>query len=229
MRSISEPAGALATAGVKKYIAENDLRDKNIVSVLSGSNVNFDRLRYIAERADIGEINEAIFAVTIPEAPGSLLRFCELLGNHSVTEFNYRYSEKKDAHIFVGIQLSNGESEKQKLITKLRKSFEVIDMSDNSIAKTHVRYMVGGHANAENEIIYHFEFPERPGALLNFLKKMKPRWNISLFHYRNHGADFGRVLIGLQVDDISELETRFDGLGYSYKNETDNMAYQYFL
>ncbi len=229
VRSISEPAGALATAGVKKYIANNGLKDKNIVSVVSGSNVNFDRLRYVAERADIGERNEAILAVTIPEEPGSLLKFCELIGDHSVTEFNYRYLGKKAAHIFVGIQLSNGESEKQTLINKLRKSFEVIDMSDNSIAKTHIRYMVGGRTNAENEVIYHFEFPERPGALLNFLKKMKTKWNISLFHYRNHGADFGRVLIGLQVDDVSELETRFDGLGYPYKNETNNKAYQYFL
>ena len=229
VRSISEPAGALATAGVKKYIIDNDLKDKNIVSVVSGSNVNFDRLRYIAERAELGELNEAIVAVTIPEEPGSFLRFCELLDNHSVTEFNYRYSTKKDAHIFVGVQLSNGESEKQTLIAKLRKSFEVIDMSDNSMAKTHIRYMVGGHANAENEVIYRFEFPERPGALLSFLKKVKTKWNISLFHYRNHGADFGRVLIGLQVDNIKELEVRFDELGYFYKNETDNKAYQYFL
>ena len=229
VRSISEPAGALATAGVKKYIIEHDLKDKNIVSVVSGSNVNFDRLRYIAERAELGELNEAIVAVTIPEEPGSFLRFCELLDNHSVTEFNYRYSTKKDAHIFVGIQLSNGESEKQTLITKLSKSFEVIDMSDNSMAKTHIRYMVGGHATAENEVIYRFEFPERPGALLSFLKKVKTKWNISLFHYRNHGADFGRVLIGLQVDNVQELESRFDELGYYYKNETDNKAYQYFL
>ena len=229
VRSVSEPAGALATAGVKKYILEHKLKNKNIVSIVSGSNVNFDRLRYIAERADLGELNEAIIAVTIPEEPGSFLRFCELLDNTSITEFNYRFSAKKDAHIFVGIKLTNGESEKQKLITRLGKSFEVIDMSDNSMAKTHIRYMVGGHANAENEVIYRFEFPERPGALLNFLKKVKSKWNISLFHYRNHGADFGRVLIGLQVDDVSELEVRFDELGYFYKNETDNKAYQYFL
>lgn len=229
LRSVSEPAGALSTAGVKKYILENNLKNKNIVSVVSGSNVNFDRLRYIAERADLGELNEAIVAVTIPEEPGSFLKFCELLDNSSITEFNYRYSTKKDAHIFVGIKLSKGEGEKQALITRLSKSFEVIDMSDNSMAKTHIRYMVGGHANAENEVIYRFEFPERPGALLNFLKKVKTKWNISLFHYRNHGADFGRVLIGLQVDDVADLEARFDEIGYYYQNETDNKAYQYFL
>ena len=180
-------------------------------------------------RADLGELTEAIIAVTIPEEPGSFLNFCELLDNHSVTEFNYRYSPKGEAHIFVGIEISSGESEKQALIEKLRKSFEVLDMSDNSMAKTHIRYMVGGHANAENEVIYRFEFPERPGALLNFLKKIKTKWNISLFHYRNHGADFGRVLIGLQADNVAELESRFDELGYYYKNETDNKAYQYFL
>ena len=229
LRSVSEPAGALSTAGVKKYILENNLKNKNIVSVVSGSNVNFDRLRYIAERADLGELNEAIVAVTIPEEPGSFLKFCELLDNSSITEFNYRYSTKKDAHIFVGIKLSKGEGEKQALTSRLSKSFEVIDMSDNSMAKTHIRYMVGGHANAENEVIYRFEFPERPGALLNFLKKVKTKWNISLFHYRNHGADFGRVLIGLQVDDVADLEARFDEIGYYYQNETDNKAYQYFL
>ncbi len=229
VRSVSEPAGALSTAGVKKYILEHGLQGKNIVSVVSGANVNFDRLRYIAERADLGELNEAIVSVTIPEEPGSFLRFCELLDNSSITEFNYRYAAKKDAHIFVGIKLSKGETEKQALLTRLSKSFEVIDMSDNSMAKTHIRYMVGGHANAENEVIYRFEFPERPGALLNFLKKVKTKWNISLFHYRNHGADFGRVLIGLQVDDVSDLESRFDEIGYYYQNETDNKAYQYFL
>ena len=229
VRSISEPAGALATAGVKKYILEHGLKNKNIVSIVSGSNVNFDRLRYIAERADLGEVNEAIVAVTIPEEPGSFLRFCELLDNNAVTEFNYRYSAKKDAHIFVGVKLTKGESEKQALIARLSNSFEVFDMSDNSMAITHIRYMVGGHANAKNEVIYRFEFPERPGALLSFLKKVKTEWNISLFHYRNHGADYGRVLIGLQVEDVKELEARFDELGYYYKNETDNKAYQYFL
>jgi len=229
VRSISEPAGALATAGVKKYIIEHELKNNNIVSIVSGSNVNFDRLRYIAERADLGEVNEAIVAVTIPEEPGSFLKFCELLDNNAVTEFNYRYSANKDAHIFVGVKLTKGESEKQALIKRLSNSFEVFDMSDNSMAITHIRYMVGGHANVDNEVIYRFEFPERPGALLSFLKKVKTEWNISLFHYRNHGADYGRVLIGLQVEDVKQLEARFDELGYYYKNETDNRAYQYFL
>ncbi|HIM58327.1 MAG TPA: threonine ammonia-lyase, biosynthetic [Gammaproteobacteria bacterium] len=229
VRSISEPAGALATAGVKKYIENNNIENENIVSVVSGANVNFDRLRYIAERADLGEHNEAIIAATIPEQPGSFLKFCQMLDNHAITEFNYRYAPNQQAHIFVGVALSEGLSEKEALITKLSKSFDVLDMSDNSIAKTHIRYMVGGRADADNEALYRFEFPERPGALLNFLNKVGAHWNISLFHYRNHGADFGRVLIGLQVDDVSKLERSFDELGYFYQNETDNKAYQYFL
>jgi threonine dehydratase len=229
MRSIAEPAGALATAGVKKYLEKNNIEGENIVSIISGANVNFDRLRYISERADLGEQNEAIIAVTIDEKPGSFLKFCQLLDNHAITEFNYRYAPSQQAHIFVGVGLSEGLSEKQALLAKLSQSFDVLDMSDNSIAKTHIRYMVGGRADADNEVLYRFEFPERPGALLNFLKKVGSHWNISLFHYRNHGADFGRVLIGLQADDVSELERSFDELGYFYQNETDNKAYQYFL
>ena len=229
VRSISEPAGALATAGLKKYAEQHQLMGENLVSVVSGANVNFDRLRYIAERADLGENNEAIFAATIPEKPGSFLQFCQLLDNHSITEFNYRYAPSDQARIFVGVALSEGLSEKQALIEKLSQSFDILDMSDNSIAKTHIRYMVGGRAEANNEVLYRFEFPERPGALLNFLKKVGTHWNISLFHYRNHGADFGRVLIGLQVDDTTLLEQSFNELGYFYQNETDNKAYQYFL
>ena len=229
VRSISEPAGALATAGLKKYVEKYQLSNENLISVVSGANVNFDRLRYIAERADLGENNEAIFAATIPEKPGSFLKFCQLLDNHSITEFNYRYAPSDQARIFVGVALSEGLSEKQTLIEKLSQSFDILDMSDNSIAKTHIRYMVGGRAEANNEVLYRFEFPERPGALLNFLKKVGTHWNISLFHYRNHGADFGRVLIGLQVDDTTLLEQSFNELGYFYQNETDNKAYQYFL
>lgn len=229
MRSISEPAGALATAGVKKYIEQNNIENENLISIISGANVNFDRLRYISERADLGEHNEAIIAATIPEQPGSFLKFCQLLDNHDITEFNYRYTSNSQAHIFVGVTLSEGLSEKQALIAKLSKSFDILDMSDNSIAKTHIRYMVGGRADVDNEVLYRFEFPERPGALLNFLNKVGTHWNISLFHYRNHGADFGRVLIGLQVDDVAQLESSFDELGYFYQNETDNKAYQYFL
>jgi threonine dehydratase len=229
MRSIAEPAGALATAGVKKYVEQNNIENENLVSIVSGANVNFDRLRYISERADLGEHNEAIIAATIPEQPGSFLKFCQLLDNHAITEFNYRYAPNRQAHIFVGVALSEGLSEKEALIAKLSQSFDILDMSDNSIAKTHIRYMVGGRSDADNEVLYRFEFPERPGALLNFLKKVGTHWNISLFHYRNHGADFGRVLIGLQVDDVTQLEHNFDELGYFYQNETDNKAYQYFL
>jgi threonine dehydratase len=229
VRSIAEPAGALATAGVKKYIEQNNIENENIVSIVSGANVNFDRLRYISERADLGEHNEAIIAAVIPEQPGSFLKFCQMLDNHAITEFNYRYAPNKQAHIFVGVALNNGLSEKEVLISKLSQSFEVLDMSDNSIAKTHIRYMVGGRADTNNEVLYRFEFPERPGALLSFLMSVGDHWNISLFHYRNHGADFGRVLIGLQVDDVKALERSFDELGYFYQNETDNKAYQYFL
>ncbi|CAC9435036.1 Threonine dehydratase biosynthetic (EC [uncultured Gammaproteobacteria bacterium] len=229
VRSIAEPAGALATAGLKKYIKQNNIAGENLVAIVSGANVNFDRLRYIAERADLGEHNEAIIAATIDEKPGSFLKFCQLLDNHTITEFNYRYTPSNQARIFVGVALSKGLDEKQVLIDKLSQSFDVLDMSNNSIAKTHIRYMVGGRADAGNEVLYRFEFPERPGALLDFLKKIGSDWNISLFHYRNHGADFGRVLIGLQVDDVSSIECRFDELGYFYQNETDNKAYQYFL
>ena len=229
VRSISEPAGALATAGIKKYVEQNNLTNENLVSVVSGANVNFDRLRYISERADIGEHNEAIIAVTIDEQPGSFLKFCQMLEDHSITEFNYRYGSESQARIFVGVSLNEGLSEKQALLDRLSNSFDVLDMSDNSIAKTHIRYMVGGRSQCENEVLYRFEFPERPGALLNFLKKVGSHWNITLFHYRNHGADFGRVLIGLQAQDITKLEQSFDELGYFYQNETSNKAYQYFL
>jgi threonine dehydratase len=229
MRSIAEPAGALATAGLKKYIDSHNIQGQNIVSLVSGANVNFDRLRYIAERADLGENNEAIIAVTIDEKPGSFLQFCNNLDNHSITEFNYRYYKGKDANVFVGVELEGGVDEKTELLDRLAKSFGVVDLSDNSMAKTHIRYMVGGRPDVQNEVVYRFEFPERPNALLNFLKKVGTNWNISLFHYRNHGADFGRVLIGLQADDVDKLENRFDELGYYYSNETDNKAYRYFL
>jgi threonine dehydratase len=229
VRAIAEPAGALATAGIKKYVAQHSLQGENLISIVSGANVNFDRLRYISERADIGEYNEAIIAVTIDEKPGSFLKFCQMLKQHSITEFNYRYGFENQARIFVGVSLNKGLSEKKQLINKLSKAFDVLDMSDNSIAKTHIRYMVGGRSNCDNEVLYRFEFPERPGALLNFLEKIGTNWNISLFHYRNHGADFGRVLIGLQAQDVANLEQNFDEIGYFYQNETNNKAYQYFL
>lgn len=228
-RHIVEPSGALALAGIKRYVADKQLRNNNIISIVSGANMNFDRLRYVAERADLGEHNEAIIAATIPEKAGSFLNFCQLLEQHAITEFNYRYTPSDQARIFVGVALSKGLDEKQALISRLAQSFDVLDMSDNSIAKTHIRYMVGGRAAVENEVLYRFEFPERPNALLNFLKKIGGKWNISLFHYRNHGADFGRVLIGLQVDNVEEIERSFEELGYFYQNETNNKAYQYFL
>lgn len=229
VRAISEPSGALCTAGAKRYIKEHKITNKNIVTIISGANVNFDRLRYISERADLGDLTEAIFAVTIPEQPGSFLNFCKHLNNQSITEFNYRYSDKFNANIFVGIKLKNGDIEKQKLIKNIKKDFNIIDMSDNSMAKTHVRYMVGGRSVIDDECIYRFEFPERPGALLDFLEKIGNKWNISLFHYRNHGSDFGRVLIGLQAQDKIKLENSFDEIGYFYKNESENKAYKYFL
>jgi threonine dehydratase len=229
VRSIAEPSGALATAGLKKYVEQNNIKNEDLVAIVSGANVNFDRLRYIAERADLGEHSEAIIAATIPEQPGSFLKFCQLLDQHAITEFNYRYTPSDQARIFVGVALSKGLSEKEALLSKLAKSFDVLDMSNNSIAKTHMRYMVGGRAEVSNEVLYRFEFPECPGALLSFLKKIGSKWNISLFHYRNHGADFGRVLIGLQVDDIVVIERSFNELGYFYQNETNNKAYQYFL
>ncbi|MBE8189655.1 MAG: threonine ammonia-lyase, biosynthetic [Candidatus Thioglobus sp.] len=228
-RNVVEPSGALALAGAKRYLQEKQLQSKNIISIVSGANMNFDRLRYIAERADLGEQNEAIIAVTIPEQAGSFLAFCELLDDHGITEFNYRFAAENQARVFVGVALKDGLAEKQALIAKLSKSFDVLDMSENTIAKTHIRYMVGGRAAVEDEVLYRFEFPERPGALLNFLQKVGKKWNISLFHYRNHGADFGRVLIGLQAQNTAELERRFDELGYFYQNESTNRAYQYFL
>ena len=175
----------------------------------------------------MGEKREVLFAATIEEEAGSFQRFCQVLADRSVTEFNYRYADSGSAQVFVGIQTQGGSSERGVLFNSLEQAgYALVDFTDNEMAITHIRYMVGGHANAENEVIYRFEFPERPGALLSFLKKVKTEWNISLFHYRNHGADYGRVLIGLQVEDIKELESKFDELGYYYKNETD---YEMFL
>jgi threonine dehydratase len=232
-RSIVEPAGALAVAGLKKYIAREGWRDKRVVAINSGANINFDRLRHVAERADLGGEREALLAVTIPERPGSFLRFCETLGNRNVTEFNYRFESEQTARIFVSFGLSQGRAESDAVMQALREaSYAVTDMTDNEMAKLHVRYMVGGRArDIRNELLYRFEFPERPGALLKFLQAVGGRWNISLFHYRNHGSDYGRVLAGIQVPpaDRTDFLQHLNELHYAYAEETDNPAYRMFL
>lgn len=232
-RSIAEPAGALATAGLKKYVAREGIKGETLLSIDSGANVNFDRLRHIAERAELGEKGEAILAVTIPEKPGSFKEFCGALGKRNITEFNYRYADDKDAHVFVGVQLREGDEERREIIDSLiEKKYPVTDMTDNEMAKLHVRYLMGGHAPAgNNEMIFRFEFPERPGALMKFLQTLGHRWNISLFHYRNHGAAYGRVMVGFQVKpkDKKLAHEFFEKIGYPYQEETDNPAYQTFL
>lgn len=231
-RSILEPAGALAVAGLKRYIDEHRWKNKSIVAIASGANVNFDRLRYVSERAEIGERREAVLAVTIPEKSGSFKKFCSLLGKHGITEFNYRYADDTDAHVFVGLQMGNTKEAVKVIRLLKRNGYAVLDMTDNEMAKLHIRHLVGGRASgAVNEILYRFEFPERPGALMNFLNKLGNKWNISLFHYRNHGADFGRVLVGIQVPegDSKEFKEFLNQLGYVYNEETDNPAYKLFL
>jgi threonine dehydratase len=232
-RTIVEPAGALSVAGMKKYVAREQCRDKTLIGINSGANTNFDRLRHVAERADIGAQREALFAVEIPEEKGSFLRFCESLGRRSVTEFNYRYSEGTAASIFVGFGLSEGRREKDTLAASLRTAgYGVTDMSDNELAKLHVRYMVGGHGRSiEHERLFRFEFPERPGALLRFLQAIGTQWNISLFHYRNHGSDYGRVLVGVQIpaQEREDFDLHIRELKYVYAEETANPAYKMFL
>ncbi|MGQ0657379.1 MAG: threonine ammonia-lyase, biosynthetic [Chromatiales bacterium] len=232
-RAIAEPAGALALAGLKQYASRDEIRDQSLVAIFSGANVNFDRLRHIAELAELGEQREALIAVTIPERPGSFRAFCHALGPRSITEFNYRYADPQRAHVFAGVRVRHGVKEKDQFIDALReKGFDVVDLSANEMAKMHVRYMVGGHgSNVEHERIFRFEFPERTGALLHFLTEMGSRWNISLFHYRNHGAAYGRVLVGMQVApaDNAEFQRFLDGLGMLYAEETDNPSYRMFL
>ena len=228
-----EPAGALAVAGLKKYAKSQAAGDNAVlVAIESGANVNFDRLRHIAERAELGEHREALFAVTIPERPGSFLAFCERLGRRAVTEFNYRYADSSDAHVFVGVKLGKA-SERAALVADFAGAgFEVTDLSESEMAKVHVRYMVGGRVpGLKNELLFRFEFPERPGALLGFLQRIGTRWNISLFHYRNHGAAYGRVLVGIQVpaDEHQACRDTLDSLSYAYFEETGNPAYELFL
>jgi threonine dehydratase len=231
-RAIVEPAGALGVAGVKAWVQRTRVKGQTFAAIACGANMNFDRLRFVAERAELGEQREAILAVTIPERPGSFREFCALLGRRSVTEFNYRYADPRVAHLFVGIEVANRRETEQLLAALKRARIEASDLSDNEMAKLHVRHLVGGHAPAaEHEIVYRFEFPERPGALMRFLDSMSARWNISLFHYRNHGADYGRVLVGMQVPprDSGAFRAFLDGLGYDYVEESANPAYRMFL
>lgn len=232
-RSIAEPAGALSLAGMKKYIHEHKAERQTLLSVVSGANTNFDRLRYIAERTDVGEQAEAVLAVTIPEQPGSFKAFCKAVGKRNITEFNYRFAGNGDAHIFVGIKVSPGGEDRSKLIDQLqRKAYSVHDLTNDELAKSHIRYMVGGSApEVANERVFRVMFPERPGALLGFLEALNPRWNISLFHYRNHGAAYGRIMLGLQIapSESSAFKQCMAGLPYDLVEETTSEAYQLFL
>jgi threonine dehydratase len=231
-RTVVEPAGALALAGAKRWLGRRRLEGKTVVAVVCGANMNFDRLRFVAERAELGEHREAVLAVTIPEKPGSFRALCELLGRRSVTEFNYRFADASRAHVFIGVAVS-GREETDRLIAQLeRAGLDAVDLSDNEMAKLHVRHLVGGHSpSGSGERVYRFEFPERPGALMNFLRRMGSGWNISLFHYRNQGADVGRVLVGLQVPerDRAAFGRFLKELGYDYADETRNPAYRLFL
>ncbi|MDX1518045.1 MAG: threonine ammonia-lyase, biosynthetic [Woeseiaceae bacterium] len=232
-RSIVEPAGGLALAGAKKYIAEKKLSGKTFVTISCGANVNFDRLRHIAERAAVGEQQEMLLAAEIPEVPGSFRRFCEAIGRRGITEFNYRYSDDDNAHVFAGVQLDHGLEERRELLATLKDAgYKVVDLSDDEMAKLHIRHMVGGRSpHVSNERLFRFEFPERPGALLDFLDAIGTDWNISLFHYRNHGSDYGRILAGIDVpeSETEELESHLARLGYPHFEESDNPAYAMFL
>ncbi len=231
-RTIAEPAGALGVAGIKRWLAGHPMEDADLVAIESGANMNFDRLRHVAERAELGEGREALLAVRIPERPGSFLAFCRVLGRRQITEFNYRFADAAEAQVFAGVQLDGGEQEKVEIVRRLEsKGLAVVDLSEDETAKLHVRYMVGGHARGVRyEILYRVEFPERPGALLDFLSGLGRRWNISLFHYRNHGAAYGRVLMGIQVppDERNDLRRTLDDLGYPHWEETTNPAYRLF-
>ncbi len=231
-RSIVEPAGALSLAGIKKYVEREGCTNKTLVGINCGANMNFDRLRYISERTETGENREAVLAVTIPERPGSFKKFCGALSKRSITEFNYRYADDSDAHIFVGVQIRSLEDRDSLFRELAQDNYPVADLTENELAKLHIRYMVGGHGTrVTDEVVYRFEFPERPGALMQFLTALGSRWNISMFHYRNHGAAFGRVLVGMQVPAVERTEITgiLSRLGYSYWDETHNPAYQLFL
>jgi threonine dehydratase len=235
-RVVLEPAGALAIAGAKAWVDKHGFRNKTLIAVASGANTNFDRLRFIAEEAELGERREAVLAVTIPEKPGSFRRFCRSLDAKNITEFNYRIADSREAHVFVGIEVAGPEQTARIVRGLRRQGLKTIDLSDNDMAKTHVRHMVGGRAPSVRktrapELLYRFEFPERPGALMRFLDSMRSDWNISLFHYRNQGADYGRVLVGIQVPrrEIGAFKTFLKKLGYPCADETRNPAYRLFL
>jgi threonine dehydratase len=231
-RSVVEPAGALAVAGLKRWAQEHPSNGQTLVAISSGANMNFNRLRFVAERAETGEEREALFAVTIPEQPGSFKAFCRLLGARSITEFNYRFAEASEAHVFVGLEIAHRQ-ERLKLQEELRKAgLTVLDLTEDEMAKMHIRHLVGGRApHVDHERLLRFEFPERPGALARFLDRMSENWNISLFHYRNHGADYGRVLTGIQVppSDNSAFEAFLKNLGYPFVEETENPVFRLFL
>ena len=230
-RAIAEPSGAVAAAGSKKWAAQQDAKNLTLINIVSGANMNFDRLRYVAERTEIGEQREGLLAVTIPEIPGTFLNFCTLLGTHNVTEFSYRYQSAERAQIFVGVELSGGRAQLEAVIEKLRAhGYDTENLTDNELAKSHLRYMIGGASAAvAGERLFRFGFPERPGALMHFLQTLGTKNNISLFHYRNHGSDYGRVLAGIQSDDPAQLEAHLAAIGYDYSEETDNSAYQRFM
>ncbi|MCF8998187.1 threonine ammonia-lyase, biosynthetic [Acinetobacter nectaris] len=232
-RSIVEPSGAMALAGIKKYVKTHQLEGKNIVSIVCGANMNFDRLRYIAERTELGERREAIYAVTIPEQKGAFLNFCRTLQGRNITEFNYRVNDNHTAQVFAGISLKDGDTERQEILETLQAHYDVDDLSNDEVAKLHIRYLIGGHAQ-QNERLFRVEFPERPGALLTFLERLGPTHNITLFHYRNHGAAEGRVLVGLQSEESSnctndDLIQKLQSTNYPYQEVTDNLGYKRFL
>jgi threonine dehydratase len=233
-RAICEPAGAVSLAGLKKYVEAGGIENQTLIAINSGANMNFDRLRHVSERSELGEQREALLAVEIPEEPGSFKQFCRIIGKRQITEFNYRYADDTIARVFAGIQLTEGMVEKNQLIESLQaRNYPVVDMTNNEVAKLHTRYMVGGHpgGSVTNERLYRFQFPEKPGALLNFLMKVGKRWNISLFHYRNHGSNFGRILMGFQVDkkDFKSFNTFLAGLDIPHWDESENEAYELFL
>ena len=231
-RSVLEPSGALAVAGLKQDVVRRGRRDQQLVAVACGANMNFDRLRFVAERAELGAEREALLAVTIPERPGSLLRFCAVLGNHNLTEFSYRMADPQQAHIFIGVEV-NGRSDTDALVRQLQEGgFAAVNLSDDELSKVHIRHMVGGRCPAASgELLYRFQFPERPGALMHFVSHMRPNWNLSMFHYRNQGADYGRIVVAVQVPETERQEWQafLQTLGYRYWDETGNQAYQLFL